>query len=48
LIKKRQEIALKILLGTVSVDSGFKEYEEYFKSINGTQILKELNTKKAK
>ncbi|MCL6591079.1 MAG: extracellular solute-binding protein [Firmicutes bacterium] len=46
LIKKRQEIALKIILGTVSVEDGFKDYEAYFKSINGEQMLKELNAKK--
>ncbi len=46
LIKKRQEIALKIIIGTVSVEDGFKEYGNFFKSINGEQILKELNSKK--
>ncbi|HEX3043242.1 MAG TPA: extracellular solute-binding protein [Bacillota bacterium] len=46
LIKKRQELALKMILGTVSIDDGFKEYEAYFKSINGEQMIKELNTKK--
>lgn len=46
LVKKRQEIALKAIIGTVSIDNAFKEYEAYFKSINGAQILKELNTKK--
>jgi hypothetical protein len=29
------------------VEEGFKEYESYFKSINGVQMLKELNTRKA-
>jgi putative aldouronate transport system substrate-binding protein len=46
LVKKRQEIALKIIIGTVSVEDGYKDYENYFKSINGEQMLKELNTKK--
>lgn len=46
LIKKRQELALKMILGTVSIEDGFKDYETYFKSINGEQMLKELNTKK--
>ena len=46
LVKKRQEIALKIIIGTVSIEDGFKEYESYFKSINGDQLIKELNTKK--
>ena len=46
LVKKRQEIALKAIIGTVSVADAFKEYEAYFKSINGDQIIKELNAKK--
>ncbi len=46
LIKKRQELALKMIIGNVSVEDGFKEYEAYFKSINGAQMLKELNTRK--
>lgn len=46
LVKKRQEIALKIILGTSTVEDGFREYENYFKSINGEQLLKELNTRK--
>lgn len=46
LVKKRQEIALKAIIGTVSIADAFKEYEAYFKSINGDQIIKELNTKK--
>jgi putative aldouronate transport system substrate-binding protein len=45
LIKKRQELALKMILGIVSIEDGFREYESYFKSINGVQILKELNTR---
>ncbi len=46
LVKKRQEIALKAIIGTVSIEDAFKEYEAFFKSINGDQIIKELNTKK--
>lgn len=46
MVKKRQELSLKMILGTVSVEDGFKEYEAFFKSINGDQIIKELNTKK--
>jgi putative aldouronate transport system substrate-binding protein len=46
LVKKRQELALKMILGTSSIEEGFKEYEAFFKSINGDQIIKELNTKK--
>ncbi len=46
LIKKRQEVALKIIIGTVSIADGYKEYDNFFKSINGEQLLKELNSKK--
>jgi putative aldouronate transport system substrate-binding protein len=46
LVKKRQELALKMILGTSSIEDGFKEYEAFFKSINGDALLKELNTKK--
>lgn len=46
LVKKRQEIALKAIIGTVSIEDAFKEYDAFFKSINGDQIIKELNTKK--
>jgi putative aldouronate transport system substrate-binding protein len=46
LVKKRQELALKMIIGNESIEDGFKEYEAYFKSINGVQLLKELNTKK--
>ena len=46
LVKKRQEIALKAIIGTVSIEDAFKEYEAYFKSINGDQIIKELNAKR--
>ncbi len=46
LVKKRQELALKMIIGNQSIEDGFKEYEAYFKSINGAQMLKELNTRK--
>ncbi len=46
LIKKRQEIALQAIIGNMTVENAFKEYEAFFKSINGDQIIKELNTKK--
>ncbi len=46
LVKKRQELALKMILGTSSIEDGFKEYTAFFKSINGDEMLKELNTKK--
>lgn len=44
--KTREEIATKVVLGSVSVDDGMKEYEKFWKSINGDNILKELNSKK--
>lgn len=46
LIRKRQELALKMIIGASSIEDGFKEYEAFYRSINGDQILKELNAKK--
>lgn len=46
LVKKRQEVALKMIIGAVSIEDGFKEYDNFFKSINGAQLLKELNSKR--
>ncbi len=46
LTKKRQELGLKMILGIASIEDAYKEYDAFFKSINGAQILKELNTKK--
>lgn len=43
--KKRQEIALQVIIGNKTVDAAFKEYNDFFKSINGDQIIKELNSK---
>ena len=39
----RESIAAKIVIGSVSVEEGMKEYENFWKSINGPQILEELN-----
>jgi len=46
LAKKRQETSLQVIIGNKTVDQAFKEYEEFYKSINGDQIVKELNAKK--
>ena len=46
LVRKRQELALKMIIGVASIEDGFKEYDAFFKSINGDQLLKELNTRK--
>lgn len=42
--KKREELGLKMILGTTSIENAYKEYEAFFASINGNQILKELNS----
>ena len=44
--KKRQELGLKMIIGTTSIENAYKEYEAFFASINGNQILKELNSKR--
>lgn len=44
----REEIATKVVLGSLSVEDGIKEYEKFWKSIDGENILKELNTKLSK
>jgi putative aldouronate transport system substrate-binding protein len=41
--KKIEEISSKIILGTISVDDGYKEYEAFWKSIRGDQMLEQLN-----
>lgn len=41
----REAIATKIVLGSVSIDDGLKEYANFWKSINGDEILKELTSK---
>jgi len=48
LTKKRQELGLKMIIGAMSIEDAYKEYDAFFKSINGDQIIKELNTKKKK
>lgn len=41
--KKIDEISSKIILGTISVDEGYKEYEAFWKGIKGEQMLEQLN-----
>ncbi|WP_313558899.1 extracellular solute-binding protein [Ruminiclostridium cellobioparum] len=41
--KKIDEISSKIIMGSCSVDEGYKEYEAFWKSINGDGMLAELN-----
>ncbi len=41
--KKIAEIAAKIITGAVSIDSGYAEYNSFWKSIKGDEMLKELN-----
>jgi putative aldouronate transport system substrate-binding protein len=42
----RESIATKIVVGSVSVEEGMTEYINFWKSINGSAILSELNTVK--
>jgi putative aldouronate transport system substrate-binding protein len=39
----RESIATKIIVGSVSLEQGMVEYENFWKSINGPKILEELN-----
>lgn len=39
----RESVATKIIVGTVSLERGMAEYENFWKSINGQKILEELN-----
>lgn len=39
----RESIAAKIVIGTVTLEQGMAEYANFWKSINGPQILAELN-----
>ncbi|AEV29494.1 ABC-type sugar transport system, periplasmic component [Sphaerochaeta pleomorpha str. Grapes] len=39
----RESIATKIIVGSVSLEQGMQEYNNFWKSINGPEILKELN-----
>lgn len=39
----RESIAAKIAIGSVTIDEGMAEYENFWKSINGPAILEELN-----
>lgn len=38
-----KEIVAQVVLGSTTVEDGMKNYETFWKSINGEQILKELN-----
>ena len=39
----RESIAAKIVIGSVTLDEGMAEYENFWQSIRGPQILEELN-----
>ncbi|MBN2545933.1 MAG: extracellular solute-binding protein [Spirochaetes bacterium] len=41
--KKREEIASKFVLGSATLEEAFKEYDNYWKSIDGAKMLDELN-----
>ena len=41
--KKIDEISSKIIMGSATVEEGYKEYEAFWKSINGDGMLAELN-----
>lgn len=41
--KKTEEIASKIIMGSTTVEKGFAEYEAFWKSISGDEMLKQLN-----
>ncbi|MCX7708454.1 MAG: extracellular solute-binding protein [Clostridia bacterium] len=41
--KKIEEIASKIIMGSITVDKGYAEYEAFWKSINGDEMLSQLN-----
>lgn len=39
----RESIAAKIIIGSVTVEEGIAEYDNFWRSINGPKILEELN-----
>jgi len=41
--KKIDEISSKIILGTTTVEKGYEEYEKFWKSIKGDEMLEQLN-----
>jgi putative aldouronate transport system substrate-binding protein len=43
--KKIEEIAASIIMGNISLAEGYKQYESWWKSIDGDAMLKELNKK---
>ena len=42
----RESIAAKIVMGSVTVEEGMKEYQNFWSSINGDKILSQLNGSK--
>lgn len=41
--KKIEEIASKIMMGATTIDAGYSEYEAFWKSITGDEMLSQLN-----
>jgi putative aldouronate transport system substrate-binding protein len=41
--KKLDELSTKVIMGSMDLNSMYKEYETFFKSITGDKILEELN-----
>ena len=39
----RESVATKIIVGSVSLEQGMAEYQNFWRSINGPKILEELN-----
>lgn len=44
-VKKIQELSAKVITGVESVDDAFVEYAGFWRSINGDEMLKQLNAK---
>jgi putative aldouronate transport system substrate-binding protein len=44
----REQIAAKIVLGNVTMDEGYAQYNQFWQSIGGDAILNELNDKLVK
>jgi putative aldouronate transport system substrate-binding protein len=40
------EMATKIVLGTQTIDAAYADYAKFWKSINGDEMLKQLNSRK--
>lgn len=41
--KKIDEISSKVIMGTTTIEKAYQEYEAFWKSINGDEMLRELN-----